>query len=393
MKKELLKDSSLNIIASTLLTFVVQIIIFPFLASNFTLTEYGLILTIIGALNAIGVALGNSLNNSRLLRNEYYIKSSSNGDYNPIFLFTLFVSSIAAFMLTREISDEKSTIILSIFLANLILFRSYFSVTFRLHINYKKIIKCNLYSVIGYLLGLIIFSFYKSWIVIFLLGELFACIYICLNTTLIKEKFQITKLFKGSIKNYFIIFLGTSISSVMLYMDRFLIFPLIGSNQVAIFTVASFLGKTMGVLLNPISSVLLTYLIKVDNISKKFFYKNLTLLIASTLIFFFFVLIIDEYILMLLYPDIIELAKPYLFVANLSALLMILANMIHPLMLRFCKISWQPILQSLYLVLYVCFGLYGITQNGLMGFCWGIIAATIIKILIMILILHKSLKS
>ena len=92
MKKTIYKDFFINILASGIVTCVLQILIYPMLGQNFNIMDYGLLLTIMGVVNIIASAFGNSLNNTRLLKNNLY---KNPGDFNILLLF----SSVFSFLL------------------------------------------------------------------------------------------------------------------------------------------------------------------------------------------------------------------------------------------------------------------------------------------------------
>ena len=66
------KDFFYNILASVILTGVMQVVVYPFLALKFNNQEYGTLLTIMGIANTVIVAFGNTLNNVRLIVNNDY---------------------------------------------------------------------------------------------------------------------------------------------------------------------------------------------------------------------------------------------------------------------------------------------------------------------------------
>lgn len=74
--KFFLVDSSLNILASLLLTASTQLFIYPLLSRYYDAYEYGTILTSMGLINAIGVTLGSTINNTRLLAQKKYEKNN-----------------------------------------------------------------------------------------------------------------------------------------------------------------------------------------------------------------------------------------------------------------------------------------------------------------------------
>lgn len=392
INKNLFKDFTLSILASIIGTFVIQMIAYPYLSRIMSSEEYGLLLTTIGIINTVGVSLGNSLNNTRILMQKEYEDNKLNGDYNLLFISAIVIGSIIITIITLLVYEELNiTIIGCIITSALLLFRSYHSVSFRIFIDYRKNLICSVYGAIGCLVGLITTYFTGIWILTFILSELFSCIYIVFKAETVKEGFNKTKILKRSINKYIYILSAAILSTVMMYMDRFFIFPILGSEKVAIYNVASFLGKTLGIVMIPISGVLLTYYAKESKLTLKRFYSRISIFTIISSVFYIVILVIGIPISRILYPTLIEESTPYFAIANLAAIIFILGNTIQPTLLRFCSAKWQPILQIIYLLLYLLLGYLGMDMWGLIGFCYAVLISNLIKIILMLVIVTITL--
>jgi len=386
-KKSIFKDSFLNIIASFILTGVVQLLAYPFLAREFPDSVYGMILTIMGVINAVGVILGNSLNNTRLLLQSEYDKNGYNGDFKPILLVTALIGSIIIGITSAKLANEIDVTVLGcIVISLLVLIRAYYSVRFRIIINYKKVLISNVFGVIGYIVGLVITNISGLWFFIFVFGELFSCMYILFFSNIVHDKFKITPIFKETLQKYILIMSGSLFSTLMMYMDRFYIFPFLGAEEVSNYNVASFLGKTVGLIVIPISGVLLTYYTKKSHITLREF-SNSTILFSICCFFLFIgIILFGEPITKLLYPTIVNNAKSYIIIANAASMIFILSSTIQPTLLRYCNAKWQPIIQSIYFVTYITLGYFGMNHSGLLGFCYAVLFSNIIQIIMMIVV-------
>lgn len=391
-RKGILKDSILNIIASLILTLVVQVLVYPYLALKFTIAEYGIILTLMGMVNAVGVSLGNSLNNTRILLQPEYDKRRTNGDYNLIFLCLLLVGAIITGCISIVLLKRLDiTVIGCIVITILILFRSYYSASFRIIINYKKILYSNIWGFIGYIVGLVIVKYTGFWVFVFVFGELFACIYIYYTSKIIHDKFQITILFKKSLVKFTFIMMAAVFSNLLMYMDRFFIYPFLGAEQVSVYTVASFIGKSAGILLNPIAGVLLTYYVKEELMTVRQFYKRTGLFTLVSCIIYILILLVGIPITKVLYPSLVNSALPFFYVGNLAAILFILGNTIQPTLLRYCHAKWQLIIQVTYFLLYLILGYFGMITYELFGFVYAILIANFLRILLMLFVVNVTL--
>lgn len=383
----ILKDFILNIIASVVLTAATQLIAYPYLSRILSIDEYGLMLTIIGIINAIGVSLGNPLNNTRILLQPEYDNKKLNGDYNIIFSICVLIDIFVVGIITTIVLKKFDFIILGyITVSILILFRSYYSASYRILINYRKNLYSSIFGFIGYILGILVTYLTKTWIFVFIFGELLACIYIFFTSNIIHDNFQVTKLFKKSLNKYSFIMFAAILSTIMTYMDRFFIYPLLGAEQVSIYTVASYLGKTAGIVMNPISGVLLTYYAKETKMTIKQFYKRIGLFTICSIIVYVIIITLGIPITRILYPTFIDRILPFFKIANLGAIIFILSNTIQPTLLRYCSAKWQPIIQGIYFLSYLIMGIIGMKGYGLIGFCYSTLIANIIKIFIMLFI-------
>jgi O-antigen/teichoic acid export membrane protein len=393
VKSNLFTDSLLNILASLILTIATQIIAYPYLAGRFSLEEYGLILTIMGVINTIGVSFGNSLNNCRLLVQSDYDQAKLQGDFNIIFLvITILVGVFIVPLLIKILNISLFEAITYMLVTNMVAFRSYYSVSFRIIIDYKRTLILHFWGLIGFLIGIFVASITNIWILIFVSGEVFMCGYLLFKSHIIRDKYIITVLIQRTISKYYFILGAAILANVMLYLDRFLIFPLLGAGLVSTYAVASFLGKTAGIIMNPISGVLLTYYAKESNISIKAFYGRVLIFLVGSIMIYLGILLIGANVTHILYPDIVEEALPYFKIANLAAIVLIFGNTVQPLLLRYCHSRWQLITQLMYLLVYLSLSYYGMVIFGLIGFCYAILISNTFRAMLMITVVVISLE-
>jgi O-antigen/teichoic acid export membrane protein len=392
-KKGMVRDSTLNIISSIVFIIATQILAYPYLSRIMTNSQYGIILTMMGIVNAIGGALGNALDNTRVLLQEEYDKRNLIGDYNVLFIICLFINIIVvALFSSLFLPFDTLTNIGCICISILILFRSYFTVSYRLVIDYKKYLYTSIFGLLGYVIGIVLTHFTGMWLLTFLIGELLSCIYVFFTAAIIHDKFKITALFSVSMKKYSFILAAAIISAMMTYMDRFFIYPMLGSEQVSIYNVASFLGKMVGIVINPISGVLLTYYAKETKLTISQFFRRLILFIIISFLFYSLILLFGLPITGILYPTIVDRASPIFAIANLATTVFIIGNTIQPTLLRFCSVRWQPVIQGVYLILYIVLGIVGMKGYGLIGFCYSVLISNLVKIIMMVVIAIVSLK-
>lgn len=386
--KVISSDFALSITASFISAGVLQLVVYPLLASSFDSSIYGLLLTIMGIVNTIGVSLGNSLNNTRLILKTKYIKKQIVGDFNFILLYANLFGFIAVIIVGLFIFDlSLFIIVLLAILILLLITKTYVSVYFRLKLDFKKLLIGSIIMSIGYLIGGLLGAVLHLWPLAFIFGNFFSIVYILYVSKFYKEPVSKTEFFNVTLRKYLIL-VGTSIfTNLLLYMDRVLIFPILGSDSVATYTVASFIGKSIGIVLGPIASVILGYYAKEGfKMSKSKFWKINLLFFIIALMSVPFIYFLSPFITKMLYPSIFDAATPYILVANLAAILGILARMIQPAILKFCPTYWQIIKEIIFGTTYLVLGIFLMRKYGLTGLVITIVVSNILKIIILLLL-------
>ena len=271
--------------------------------------------------------------------------------------------------------------------------RAYYVVAYRLILNFKKLLISNVIMCGGYLLGIFITIQTGVWPLSFALGEIAASIYILTTTSLVKEPCKKTELFKTSFNKFMILIGTTLIANLIQYLDRLLIYPVLGADSVSAYTVASFFGKSLGVVMVPIAGVLLGYYAQKDfKMSKKRFWKiNITVLILSGA-FYVFAFWISPWFTGLLYPTLMEQAGPYIALANLAAIISVTGNITQPAVLQYAQTYWQIVIQVIYGLIYVGGGLLALLNYGLTGFCYAAISASLIRLILLYIIGHRGIR-
>lgn len=397
LKNGIYRDFVLSLIASAVTTVVAQLITYPVLARICTSTEYGMILTIMGMGNVIMLALGNSLNNVRLVMNEDYDEKGYAGDYLPLLVFLSVVGAIVYFIYLIWFGEKSIFLIFSLCgFAFCGILQSYGSVAFRIKINYVKNLLLNICVAVGSIVGLLIFCFTRKlslWALTFVIGQIFGVIYIYLKSPIFKEPFRFTPLLMKTLKKEVVLLFTTLCANILVYLDRLILYPLLGGDAVSTYTVASFFGKSLAILMNPISGVLLTYYAKKNyGMNMRKFWKNNILTLGVSAAFMIFSLLTSEWITGILYPSLIEQAKPYLIIANMTAVINVVGNMAQPAVLKFAPTKWQAINQISYMAVYLGLGIKLSKTNGLMGFSQAALIAATIRVLIFYSVGHRSLK-
>lgn len=382
---KLIKDFSTNIIGSLLLVGCLQLLIYPYLARSNDPITYGTILALMGSLNIIVATLGNTLNNIRMISNAEYKKQGVQGDFK-IILFGALIAGIVILLAVNRFLFVMHYVTNIILIATLIiaLCRSYFSVEYRLFLNFNMSMICNVVIALGYVIGILIVHVTKLWPLAFLIGELSGFIFIFFTTDIMKEAVGKTILWKRTLSQYNTLIVSGLIGSLIVYLDRLILFPTLGGDAVATFSVASFFGKSLGLLFTPIAGVLLSYYSQLHfQMTRRLFWQiNLFVLILSV-IFYVITYFAAPWFTGLLYPTLIDRASPYIMLANLGAILAVASSMTQPAILRFSPMWLQIVVQVVYGSIYLFGGVILLKYYSITGFCVASIIANVIRLLIL----------
>ena len=386
--KKVILDFIYNFLASMIMTVITQLITYPYLAKIFSADEYGQMLITISIVNIITAMFGNTLNNLRLIRQNKYENEKIVGDYNFLLTFVTVLAFVLMIGICRFYFKYSTIYTLLISIITILgVIRNYAVVAYRIIINFRKIMLSNLCIGIGYVIGIVTTKFCLNWTIPFLFGEVFGCIYVLFTTDILREPLRKTCLFQSSISKYCIL-IGTSfMANTINYLDRLLIYPVLGGEMVSTYTVAAFFGKCLGILVSPLSGVLLSYYSKKNfKITQKLFWIINICGIICAFMFYIVSYFLSDYVTAFLYPTLYENARPYIRIANLAAVIGILANLSNPIILKFADTKWQMVLQIVYGIVYFGLSAFSLGKFGLYGFCYAVIAANLVRLVLIYIV-------
>lgn len=390
----ILSDFIINIIANFLPVFALQFLILPFLG-KYDSSGYGVIILIQSIFTLISGSCGIAINNVRLIRGD-----TSSENYNFVLLLLSFVSSIVVLLISSYYTelnlDEKILIfIISIFLV----VKEYLLVSFRLILDFKKVLYSNFFLTIGYGLGIFIFYLINQWLYIYLLGYLTCLVYILKNTKLWKEPFKIDfNTFKIG-KETSILLLSALLLRVTTYADKIIIFPILGSHLVAVYYIATILGRISTLVFTPVSNVCLSYISSKNSQNKLSFFRVLYISGFISLLSYILFNFLGEYIFKILYPLFVESVLIYIPITLATMGVNSISSLLNPFILKYFKLRWQVIINTIYVCIYLIISLPLLKVGGLYGFCVGALITEIVKLLIIIFLYiiydnrSKNLKS
>ncbi len=382
------KDFIYTIIATVISTGVMQLLLYPRLAASYSETDYGNILTIMAVIQTITLSLGNNLFYTRLIENEHYEREGVKGDFNYLLLISSVLSVLCAsgFCLFQWHTNTIISILIVI-LTVVTVAKSYYLVSFRLTLNFKKNLVSNIIAGIGYVIGVVLLMLVELWPIAFLASEILALGYILTQSSLHTEPFRRTILFGKTFFTYFCYVISGLMGNVITYMDRYIINPMLGPESVSIYYVATYFAKILTFLIGPISGVLLSYLAKDGQVisKRKYLLLNLATIVIG-FVFWIATLIFAEPITRLLYPTLIDSAVDLIEVASIATIIGIVSSITMIPVMKYAPPIWQIILSGLSLVLYILFGGIGLYRGGLMEFSYALILYNLIRVLLVFFI-------
>lgn len=394
IKNGILGDVVFKMLANVISIIIRNIMVLPILAMMFSKGEYGELITVIGVITTISAGLGNSLLSTRLIMDSDYRKWHIQGDFNFICILVSILSMFFVFIISFLFPEIGvfQLIIISLILS-LETFCGYHSGWFILRQAYKKLLMYTIIGGFGFVFGLFLSYLTNLWSFTYLISDFFCFIFLVYKSPLVKEKKRITKKYKITLKKYFVLILTTVISNALAYLDRLLLYPIIGSEAVAIYTTASMFGKAFNLVALPVSSIMLGYYaterIKLD--LRKFWIINLTTILIL-IIFIIITRIAGVWFTGLLYPNIVDDAAPFVLIANLSSAVGASAQITKSAALKYSRTQWLLVIQIIYAFIYVGFGYIGVLNYGLTGFSYTVLFANIIQLLLLYVVCHLSMK-
>ena len=393
--KDVIKNLVLSFLSYAMPTMVLQFIIQPIIASKLGGELNGQYLTLM-TLNYFFIGITASvLNTVRMLQDEEYKSKSLVGDFNVFFV--IYAAILAVAMPVGFILYTKSfnivDIVLYLVIGLLYLYHDYIFAQYRLELNYKKILINNVVLVVGYFIGLGIFFVYPKWQIVMISAYLLGGIYDFFNTTFIREPVKVTPMFRATAKKISLLTCSQALSSTITYCDKLILYPLLGGICVSIYNTAAIVGKMLILLSAPLNSVLLSYLVKEDTLKINFNKKKIIGAVGLLLLAYGACVAVGFPLTSLLYPDWASESQKYIPLTVAISGLALLSNLLNTVVIRFYKTSFQVVIQSINLAVYLGFALTFMYFWSLWGFCIGSILAGVIKMLILLIIILKVKKN
>ena len=384
---KLIKDFFYNAVAALLPVAVLQVIVLPYISARMNSEAYGLALTMISAIALLPSGLGNVLNNVHLLESSNYKREEKSGDIGLLLCAALVLSTIGILGLSFYYNIYNGYEVILIFAAAILtLVKEYYIVFFWIDLDYKKILISNVWLIVGYLLGMFTINVHGKWEYIYILGQLLSILYIYHNYGIDRRWFHVTDRFRIILHKSSFLVITTILNRSLQYIDRLLLYPLLGGTEVTIYYISTLTGKIISMGMAPVNSFLLSQLAKKDKMSKMMFLKILGISGAVGAAGYLGCIIITAPVLNFLYPRWAQEAMQYVYVTTLTAVMSAMSIVISPILLRFCNVNWQVVISGVCFVVYLVVSLTLLSAYGLWGFCIGGLISNLVTVVMMVVV-------
>ncbi len=386
-KKTFVGDMFINMLATAIPVAVLNIIVYPLLVAHMITDDYGTLTTCVGLINLVNGIWGSSVSYTRLLDKSEGLIKRNYSILLSISTVLAIVMNILLLWMTGCIIANVNIVLVSI-CVGLIIFNNYMIVEYRLILSYKKILISNICSSIGYVVGfgIMVLTNYRRWEWVFIFGYGVAVIFNMCTTHIWKGKFEYDEHLHPLAVSTFILVITSSISGFSTYLDKLLIYPLLGATAMAYYQTASIIAKIIPMFAAAISNVLLSYLIKIKKISYKSFFAYNSILIAISVVGLVLCNIAVPEIIRFLYPSYYANCLDLIPFANIIAILQMFYSFVFPITLRYAARRKQYHIQLGRLIPYLILSLVLVKYRGLIGFCYATIISQVIQIIIVLCI-------
>lgn len=394
LRTNIINDFSLKLFANAIQVIMKNLLILPFLASIMSIVDYGNFITIISVVALICSIFGNSLISTRLILEELYIRSGLEGDFNILAIVAGIIGFAFVYIISTLILKlNNSNVVYISIITMLETMLAYHSGWFILKNEYKKLIIYTIINSFGCFVGLLVTKYTSIWQFTYLISDCISFLYLVKFSPLIKENYSCTINLRSTLLKYFLLIITTGIATSLMYLDKFILFPLLGVKAVAVYTTAGVLGKGYSLISTPMASIILGYFAsgKIKMSIQKFL--NMNIIIFFTLFaFVFFIFFAATWITGFLYPSLISLAKPYMMIANLSSAIIASSQLLKSVALKYVDTYFILLIQMVYAILYGILSFYFSNKFQLSGFAYATLISSVFHYIALFIICIIYLK-
>ena len=387
----------LGLIGLGVMNAVMSLVINPYISHNYGAEFHGRILYYTSLAALMAATFGNGANYGRLkIYNDE--RSTENGEYNIFLLISGVILAVVTFgfLILKNMDTAGSSYIGLFALIFLTTLRYYGDVQYRMDLDYKRFAVYYFSIALGYLAGMFLFRFTKSWVLIMIIGELFGLLYVGITGTIFKKPyFKVTPSFGKHMRVLFVLSLSFLLSDFVGSADRLLL-PLLlanGNELSAIYYYASLVGKMMSLLSAPLNGVLSGYLYNSEGeIKQNQFLKVVFLMLGIFVLVTAFSVGGSHLFVWLFYRDYYLAARPLFLIANAGQVIFFICNTMMVVVLRYTDEKVQMAVSGIYVVLFLAAAIPLTLTYGVFGMAWGILIVNLVKFILYAVMGYLSIR-
>lgn len=201
------------------------------------------------------------------------------------------------------------------------------------------------------------------------------------------KKFKRSEFFKENMRSLMLLSGTELIAAVILNADRLILQAISGGVAVTIFYAATLVGKMVSLVSVPLNGVVIGHLAKYDGTIKKSTFVKLCLgSIAGSILINVVCYGVSYIFVRIMYADIFDMVKPYLWFANLGQVFYFIANTLTVILLRFTDEKYQLVINIVFLIAFVIIAIPMTMVWNLWGMAIALVIVNLIKILMIMIV-------
>lgn len=379
--KHFVKDMFFNTFSFGIYIIAQQVIFMPLMGKWLIESDFSKLVIYISVFSIISNTLGSELGITRQVKED-----KNNGNvYNKILFKLIPIIVIISYIALRIL---KYNIINSVLLTIVILLaniRLYCSAYYRLKKNFKNVLILNILYLIGMIMGIFIFKYTDLIWAPMLFAECIPLVFYLMTSDILKKQKTTIKninntkeIYKAFYNFSFISFLVNG----MVYFDKFLLYPMLGSTAVSIYYATTAMSKVISLITNPLHGVLLSWINATNKEQRnKLVSRTIKINIPIIIIIFVISLPVTYLAIMILYSQYLDTAKQLIIPICIGISFATMAGLVKALLLKFVEPKKITLSYIIYYVVFIVTSLSMSKVWGLNGFTW---ANTISKIFLWI---------
>lgn len=381
--KKLSRDFLYSMLGIVVMNAVIQLVVYPFLNHKMGAEVFGDVLSLLSLIAIMSGTFGTATNYSRML---LHVKNrDTNGDYNHFYIYVSIVAIVVSVLGLKWLDVTDVRVYIGYFILMLVtIIRNYADVDFRLEVNYKGYFFYYVLLSVGYLLGVILYGISQSWILVMLIGEWAAVFYVLTRKKIFAIPFfRKSEYYGEAIKSILPLAVTQLIAMGVLHSDRIILQQFCSGTAVTVFYVATLLGKIISLVSTPLNSVIIGHLSKYrGGIDIKMFQKLCLCSVPIALLLNVICTMVSYVFVRIVYPELYEMVKPYLWAANMGQVLFFISGILTVILMRFASEKYQLIINLIYFLVYLSVAIPFTLKWEIWGMVFAVVIGNLVRVIL-----------